>query len=98
GFQPYLKAHFPRSQTLASQLMQVATHFQAVEPAVLGCFHRGALIVLARDSTPEGARAEALQLIRTGQRKSISKPLAEWLIAKYGGPSAPNHDRKVLSA
>ena len=97
GFQPYLKAHFPRSQSLASQLMQVATHFHRVELAVLGRFHRGALIMLARVGTPEKARAEALLLIRTGQRKAISKSLAELLIEKHGGARARNCDRKVLA-
>ncbi len=98
GFQPYLKEFFPRSQTLASQLMQVALHFHDVEPEILGRFHRGALLLLSRALSPPGARAEAIELLRSGRAKSISKSFAEVLIARHGGERAPRHDRRVLAA
>jgi hypothetical protein len=78
-FQPWLKAEFQWSQSVASNYMRAAKAFAELD--CLGRFHPSALFALARKKCPPAAQAEAVRRARRGER--ITKALAIELAGRH---------------
>lgn len=72
NFRAWLKAEFDCSIKTAGRFMQVATQFKCANLACLN-IAVSALYLLARPSTPEKARKQALELAKKGENITYVK-------------------------
>jgi len=87
NFRAWLKAEFDWSVRTAARFMQVATQFKCANLAHLN-IAVSALYLLAKPSTPEKARQEALELAKEGD--NITHTKAKTIVSRYKELAEPN--------
>jgi hypothetical protein len=83
-FQPWLRAEFQWSRSVASNYMRAAKGFADLD--CLDRFHPSALFVLARKKCPQAAQAEAIRRARRGER--VTKAIAVELVGRHASQAA----------